>query len=54
MREMDLSQYRVIHFASHAVLGDTIGSTSQPALVLSQRGDGDKDSGLLQSQTFWI
>jgi CHAT domain-containing protein len=47
VREIDLTKYRVVHFASHAVLGDTVGFASQPALVLSQTG-GDETNGLLQ------
>jgi CHAT domain-containing protein/predicted negative regulator of RcsB-dependent stress response len=46
VREMDLSKYRMVHFASHAVLGDKVGLASQPALILSEN-DG-KDAGLLQ------
>jgi CHAT domain-containing protein len=49
VREIDLSKYHVLHFASHAVLGDKIELASQPALVLSRNeGHGGKDSGLLQ------
>ncbi len=35
LHELDLSQYRIVHFATHAVMGDDIRWTSQPALVLS-------------------
>jgi CHAT domain-containing protein len=48
VREMDLSQYRMMHFATHGVLGDEIGLTTQPALVLSQIGDKNQHGGLLQ------
>jgi len=49
VREIDLSKYRIVHFASHAVLGDKIELASQPALVLSEKdGDGAEDRGYLQ------
>ena len=48
VRELDLSQYRIVHFATHGVLGDEIRLTTQPALVLSQIGDKDEHGGLLQ------
>jgi len=48
VRELDLTRYRVVHFATHAVLGDKVGMLSQPALVLSQTGSDEKHRGLLQ------
>ena len=48
VRELDLSRYRVLHFATHGLAGDEIGWTTQPALVLSQVGDGKDHLGLLQ------
>jgi CHAT domain-containing protein len=47
LRSFDLSQYRILHFATHAVLGDKVGRFSQPALVLSRR-EGKGKEGLLQ------
>jgi CHAT domain-containing protein len=38
----------MLHFATHGVLGDEIGLTTQPALVFSQIGDKDGHGGLLQ------
>ncbi len=43
LHEMDLTQYRILHFATHAVMGDEIKWLSQPALVLSQ-SDTDETS----------
>ena len=48
VRDLDLTRYRVVHFATHAVLGDKVGMLSQPALVLSQSGSDEKNRGLLQ------
>ena len=48
LRELDLSRYRIVHFATHAVLGDKVGMLSQPALVLSQKGNDETNRGLLQ------
>lgn len=48
VRELNLSQYRMLHFATHAVLGDEIRWATQPALVLSQQGRQGKTHGLLQ------
>jgi CHAT domain-containing protein len=36
LSQLDLSRYHILHFASHAVLGDKVGLASQPALILSQ------------------
>ncbi|MBI3330438.1 MAG: CHAT domain-containing protein, partial [Nitrospinae bacterium] len=47
-RELDLSQYRILHFASHAVLGDEVRWGTQPALVLSQDSGEENNDGLLQ------
>jgi CHAT domain-containing protein len=48
VRELDLSQYRMLHFAAHAVAGDEVGWATQPALILSQERGKDDGSGLLQ------
>ena len=40
VRELDLTPYRTIHFATHAVLGDEIRGATQPALVLSPNNGG--------------
>jgi CHAT domain-containing protein len=48
VRELDLTQYRIIHFATHAVAGDRVGWATQPALVLSQQDDGSQGGGYLQ------
>jgi CHAT domain-containing protein len=48
VRELDLSQYRMLHFAVHGMLADEFGLATQPALVLSQAGHAEHGSGLLQ------
>lgn len=48
VRELDLSQYRLLHFATHAVLGDEVRWATQPALVLSQESGEGNTNGLLQ------
>lgn len=48
LRDLDLTRYRIVHFATHAVLGDKMGMLSQPGLVLSQTGSDEKSRGLLQ------
>lgn len=48
VRALDLTRYRIIHFATHAVAGDQVGWASQPALVLSQQRDENRGGGLLQ------
>lgn len=48
VRSIDLSRYRVLHFAAHAILGDQVKRLSQPALVLSQPERGEIEEGLLQ------
>jgi CHAT domain-containing protein len=48
VRSTDLSRYRVLHFAAHAILGDQVKRLSQPALVLSQPERGKIEEGLLQ------
>jgi CHAT domain-containing protein len=48
VRELDLSQYRMLHFAVHGMLADEFGLATQPALVLSQAGRAEHGSGLLQ------
>ena len=41
-------ELQVLHFATHAVLGDKVGVSSQPALILSQTNTARDSSGLLQ------
>jgi len=48
VKELDLSKYHILHFASHAVLGDKVSLASQPALVLSRVESGGKNKELLQ------
>jgi len=48
VRELDLTRYRILHFAAHAVARDQVGWASQPALVLSQQSDKNQTGGLLQ------
>jgi CHAT domain-containing protein len=48
VREMDLSKYHILHFATHAVLGDKISLASEPALILSQKDNTEKGRGTLQ------
>jgi CHAT domain-containing protein len=47
LRELDLSRYTILHFATHGILSDEVSRVSQPALVLSQSGKNDS-SNLLQ------
>ncbi len=47
LRKLDLSSYRMLHFATHAIAGDEVNVLSQPALILSQLGKGDEET-LLQ------
>jgi len=35
LEKMDLTRYRMLHFATHAVVGDQVTQLTQPALVLS-------------------
>lgn len=49
VREIDFSQYRMVHFATHAAIADTFTHTNQPALVLSNgHSDGEDNDGLLR------
>jgi CHAT domain-containing protein len=48
LRELDLSKYRIVHFAAHAVIADEVSWATQPALVLSQGPDHKDGSNLLQ------
>ncbi len=45
---LDLSQYRILHFATHAVMGDQVKWINQPALIFSPDGTGAPDSDLLK------
>jgi len=47
LKSLDLSQYRIIHFAVHAIAKDQFGIFSQPALILTQN-DGGASKGLLR------
>jgi CHAT domain-containing protein len=44
IKNMDLTKYHILHFASHAILSDKFSLSSQPALVLS----GDVNNQMLQ------
>lgn len=48
VHELDLTRYRIIHFAAHAVLGDEVTWAIQPALVLSPVEQDVKSDGVLQ------
>ena len=48
VKKLDLSKYHILHFATHAVLGDKVSLASQPALVLSMTDGGGQNNGLLQ------
>jgi CHAT domain-containing protein len=48
LRELDLAKYRILHFATHAVAGDDLSFLTQPALILSQLGSQEGNSGILQ------
>jgi len=45
---LDLSQYRTLHFATHAVMGDQVKWITQPALIFSPDGTGAPDSDVLK------
>jgi CHAT domain-containing protein len=45
---LDLSQYRTLHFATHAVMGDQVKWVTQPALIFSPDGSGAPDSDVLK------
>ncbi|MGA7872451.1 MAG: CHAT domain-containing protein [Candidatus Binatus sp.] len=45
---LDLSQYRTLHFATHAVMGDEVRWINQPALIFSPDSTGAPDSDLLK------
>jgi CHAT domain-containing protein len=47
LKQIDLTKYRFLHFASHGLLADKMGIATQPVLVLSQVKD-DPDSNLLK------
>ncbi|MDH4079789.1 MAG: CHAT domain-containing protein [Nitrospira sp.] len=48
LREIDLSQYRLLHFATHACVPDKFSGSEQPALVLSETtSEGTTKDGLL-------
>lgn len=48
VHELDLSKYRILHFATHALANDEINYATQPALILSQAGVQGKAPGFLQ------
>ncbi len=48
LRELELTRYRILHFATHAIVGDEVKWITQPALVLSLTGVGDTYDGFLQ------
>ncbi len=45
---LDLSQYRTLHFATHAVMGDQVKWITQPALIFSPDMTGGTDSDVLR------
>jgi CHAT domain-containing protein len=45
---LDLSQYSILHFATHAVMGDQVKWINQPALLLSPDQTGKPDDGFLK------
>jgi CHAT domain-containing protein len=45
---LDLSHYRILHFATHAVMGDEVKWITQPALVFSPDGTGMPDNDVLK------
>ncbi len=45
---LDLTQYSIIHFATHAVMGDQVKWINQPALILSPDLTGEPDDELLK------
>jgi CHAT domain-containing protein len=47
LKQIDLTKYRFLHFASHGLLADKMGLATQPVLVLSKVND-DPDSNLLK------
>ena len=47
VKELDLTRYRYIHFATHGLLADEVQGALQPSLVLSLVGD-PKDDGFLE------
>jgi CHAT domain-containing protein/Tfp pilus assembly protein PilF len=47
LKQIDLTNYRFIHFASHGLLADKMGMATQPVLVLSEVND-EPDSNLLK------
>ncbi len=48
LHELDLTRYRIVHFAVHAVLGDEVAWATQPALVLSPVEQDVESNGVLQ------
>lgn len=48
LREIDLSRYRMLHFATHAVLSEPTQRITQPALVLSLAGSESPHDSFLQ------
>lgn len=48
VREVNLTRYRILHFATHAILSDEVKWITQPALVLSLAGTDDTYGGFLQ------
>jgi CHAT domain-containing protein len=48
LEQLDLTQYRILHFATHALVGDEVKWINQPALILSPEGTGKGDDGVLK------
>lgn len=49
LHEIDLSGYRFVHFATHALVPDSVSRFEQPALILSNR-EGAAENGFLKFQ----
>ena len=53
LEDLDIPQNSILHFATHAVVGDRVKWVTQPALILSPEGTGRGDDGILKmSKTF--
>jgi len=50
LRNMDLTQYRVINFATHGILAGQLRGVDEPALILSiPKQESDRDDGVLKA-----
>jgi hypothetical protein len=46
LEDLDVTQDSILHFATHAVIGDRVKWVTQAALVLSPEGTGREDDGI--------